>query len=154
MQIRTADLEHSTGKCRARPSISGCLRRTFLHFQFGPDGNSRLRYAVAILGHFDPLRLHWTREKRDRKRGDTLLRHSITNPFKNARRIGSPSCSLTKRHRPRWSTTVGLLSLRLPKPRNRGLESERVSPFPTTWPLRSFSTSPGQNFSHQSRSHK
>ena len=27
MQIRTADLEHSTGKCRSRPSISDCLRR-------------------------------------------------------------------------------------------------------------------------------
>jgi hypothetical protein len=70
------------------------------------------------------------REEGGTGRGDALLRHSITSPFKNARKKGSPSCSLTKRHRPRWSTTVGSSVFAAAQPRNRGLESERVSPFP------------------------
>ena len=107
MQIWTADLERTTGKCRHRPSISDCLRRPLSAFSVW----SRWLFPCLVHGcHpraiFPTIDTFDEREERkgEEERGDdALLRHSITSPFKNACRYGSPSRPLTKRHRPRWS---------------------------------------------------
>jgi hypothetical protein len=110
-------------------------KTSFCIFQFGPDGYSRFWYAVAILGHFDSLVEHSAREKRGGARGgrsSAPLDH-YSNPFKNASRKGSPPCSLTKRHRPRWSLVCWVFCLcGCPTSPSRARIRKVFSPFPAT----------------------
>ncbi len=93
MQIWAADLERSTGKCRAGPSISDGLRRHLCIFSLVPMVIPDFGTRLPSSGIFSSQGLNIRRERREgrerrgRERGgDALLRHSITNPFKNASR--------------------------------------------------------------------
>lgn len=129
MQIWTADLVHSTGKCRYRPSISDCLRRPFLHFQFGPDGYSRFWYAVAIFGHFFLTGLNIQRERRkgEEKRGVVMLFYATRSLILSIMLAGRISVQAINEKAPAidhvgpWFVLqlLRLLSLRLPKPQTK-----------------------------------
>lgn len=171
MQIWSADLERSAGKCRYRPSVSDCLRRPLSAFSVW----SRWLFPFLVRGchlrAFFPLRVeHSTFNEREvrgeeRKRGVVMLFYATRSLILSIMLAGRISVQAINEKAPAidhvgpWFVSWVFCLCGCPNHKQSRARIGIAFPFLSATRLttfsrlvRSFSTSPGQNFSHQSRS--
>lgn len=158
MQISTADLEHPTGKCRSRPSISDYLRRPHSTF-FSlvpmdiPVFGTRLpSSAISILL---PLWLNIRRERREEGGEERTLFCATRSPILS-KMLAERISALRINEKAPTTLVFGLLGCVFclcgcPRAHHRGLESERVFPLSLPPVLRPSFSRPLRSFSKQSR---